>query len=62
MEIPGQFSAEINTSRCVAAIALGEAGGIRAKATLEAVVAEAAYRDSARFAQYALHELAKAAA
>lgn len=46
-----------------AAIALGEAGGIGARATLEAVVAEAADAGLVRFAKYALHELeAKAAA
>ena len=45
-----------------AAIALGEAGGIGARATLEAVVAEAADPGLVRFARYALHELTKAAA
>ena len=42
-----------------AAIALGEAGGIGARATLEAVVAEAADPGLVRFARYALHELSR---
>ena len=46
-----------------AAIALGEAGGIGAKATLEAVVADAADPGLRRFAEYALWKIsAKSAA
>ena len=45
-----------------AAIALGEAGRIDAKATLEAVVAEAADPGLVRFALYALRELSQKAA
>ena len=45
-----------------AAIALGEAGGVGAKATLEAVVARAEDAGLVRFAKYALHELEVGAA
>jgi HEAT repeat protein len=45
-----------------AAIALGEAGGVGAKATLEAVVASAEDAGLVRFAEYALRELAAKAA